>query len=64
MMRDHPEFAHLKLFEEIFKELKGRRTKKILSREGFKSLCDPYSLTKEQKALLAAMLKEKGYDID
>jgi hypothetical protein len=64
MMRDHPEFAHLKSFEEFFKELEGRRTKKILSRERFKTLCAPYSLTKEQKALLATMLKEKGYDID
>jgi 5-deoxy-D-glucuronate isomerase len=64
MMRDHPEFAHLKSFEEFFKELEGTRTKKILSRERFKTLCAPYSLTKEQKALLATMLKEKGYDID
>jgi len=40
------------------------RTKKILSQERFKTLCAPYSLTKEQKALLVAMLKEKGYDID
>jgi len=63
-MRDHPEFAHLKSFEEFFKELEGRRTKKILSRERFKTLCAPYSLTREQKVLLAAMLKEKGYDIE
>jgi len=64
MMRDHPEFAHLKSFEEFFKELERTRTKKILSRERFKTLCAPYSLTKEQKVLLATMLKEKGYDID
>jgi len=64
MMRDHPEFAHLKSFEEFFKELEGRGTKKILSHERFETLCAPYSLTREQKVLLAAMLKEKGYDID
>jgi len=64
MMRDHPEFAHLKSFEEIFKGLEGTKTKRILSQEKFKALCAPYFFTEEQKALLAAMLKEKGYDID
>jgi len=64
MMRDHPEFAHLKSFEEFFKKLEGRRTKKILSHVRFETLCAPYSLSEEQKVLLAAMLKEKGYDID
>jgi 5-deoxy-D-glucuronate isomerase len=64
LMRDLPEFAHLKSFEEFFKSLEGTRTKKILSQEKFKALCAPYSFTKEQKVLLAAMLKEKGYEID
>jgi hypothetical protein len=64
MMKDHPEFIHLKSFEEFFKELEGMRTKKILSQERFKTLCAPYSLTKEQKVLLVAMLKENGYEID
>ena len=64
LMRDLPEFAHLKSFEELFKSLEGARTKKILSKEKLKALCAPYSLTKEQKVLLAAMLKEKGYEID
>jgi len=64
LMRDLPEFAHLKSFEELFKSLEGAKTKKILSKEKFKALCAPYSLTKKQKVLLAAMLKEKGYEID
>jgi 5-deoxy-D-glucuronate isomerase len=64
MMRDHPEFIHLKFFEEIFKELEGTGMKKILSQEKLHILCAPYSLTKGQKDLLTAMLKEKGYDIE
>jgi 5-deoxy-D-glucuronate isomerase len=64
MMKDHPEFSHLKSFEEFLKTLEGTRTKKILSQERFKTLCAPYSFTEEQKALLSSMLKEKGYDID
>jgi 5-deoxy-D-glucuronate isomerase len=63
-MRDHPEFIHLKSFEEIFKELEGTRTKDVLSLEKLKTLCAPYSFTEKQKALLAAMLKEKGYGIE
>jgi len=64
MMKDHPEFSHLKSFEEFLKTLEETRTKKILSQERFKTLCAPYSFTEEQKALLSSMLKEKGYDID
>ena len=64
MMRDLPEFAHLKSFEEIFKKLDGTRPKKNLSQEKLKTLCVSYSFTEGQKVLLAAMLKEKGYDID
>jgi 5-deoxy-D-glucuronate isomerase len=62
-MRDLPEFAHLKSFEEFFKSLEGKRTKKILSQEKFKALCAPYSFNEEQKGLLIAMLKEKEYEI-
>ena len=64
MMRDLPEFAHLKSFEEFFKSLERIKKRKILSKEKFRALCASYSLTKEQKVLLAAMLREKGYEID
>ncbi len=64
MMRDVPEFTHLKSFEELFKSLDGKKTKKVLSKETLKALCAPYSFTREQKVLLAAMLREKGYEID
>jgi 5-deoxy-glucuronate isomerase len=63
-MKDVLEFGHLKSFEEIFRILEGTTSKKILSREKFETLCAPYSFTEEQKGLLAAMLKEKGYEID
>jgi len=64
MMRDVSEFTHLKSFEEFFKSLEGMRTKKILSKETFKALCASYSFTRGQRVLLAAMLREKGYEID
>jgi 5-deoxy-glucuronate isomerase len=63
MMRDLPEFAHLKSFEECLKSLEGKKVKKILPREKIDILFAPYSFTKGQKVLLAAMLKEKGYEI-
>ena len=61
-MRDLPAFAHLKSFEEFFKSLEMRK-REILSKEKFRTLCASYSFTKEQKVLLAAMLREKGYEI-
>ena len=64
MMRDLPEFAHLKTFEEFFKSLERTKKRKILSKEKFRALCASYSLKGEQKVLLAAMLREKGYEID
>jgi hypothetical protein len=64
MMKDHPEFVHLKFFEEIFKEWEGDKLKRTLAREKFKTLCAPYSFTDEQKALLLSMLNEKGYCLD
>jgi len=63
-MRDIPEFVHLKFFEEIFKTLEEDRRKKNLPKEDFNRMCQPYPFTKEQKDLLMAMLREKGYDID
>jgi len=39
------------------------RGKRFLSKN-FRDLCTPYSLKRDQKVLLAAMLREKGYEID
>jgi 5-deoxy-glucuronate isomerase len=61
-MRDVPEFAYLKSFEPIFKQLEGEQ-KELLSEEKFQKLCTPYPLTDDQKSLLRVMLREKGYDI-
>jgi len=63
MMRDIPEFAYLKTFEEIFNSLKEIEGGTILSRENFGKRCEPYAFTEEQKRLLAVMLKEKGYEV-
>jgi 5-deoxy-D-glucuronate isomerase len=63
-MRDIPEFLYLKSFEEIFKKLERDETKKVLSKESFKNLCEAYPFTEEQSDLLAAMLREKGYEIE
>jgi 5-deoxy-D-glucuronate isomerase len=63
-MRDIPEFVHLKSFEEIFKALEQDQKKKPLSKEEVNRICQPYPFTEEQKDLLIAMLREKGYDID
>jgi 5-deoxy-D-glucuronate isomerase len=64
MMKDHPEFVHLKSFEKFFKEWEGSKLKRAHSQEEFKTLCAHYSFTEEQKALLFSMLKEKGYCLD
>ncbi len=64
MMRDLPEFTHLKAFEECFKCLEGMKKKKGLPKKKLEALCASYSLTQEQKILLTTMLIEKGYEID
>jgi len=64
MMRDIPEFLHLKSFEEIFRELERDGARKVLSGERFTSFCETYAFTKMQSGLLAVMLKEKGYEIE
>lgn len=64
MMRDVPEFAHLKSFEQIFKDLEWEKTKRVIPKERFHNLCAPYSFTPGQKALLSAMLREKGFEIE
>jgi 5-deoxy-D-glucuronate isomerase len=63
MMKDIAEFTYLKSFEEIFKDLGRKEKKKIIPKERFKGLCAPHRFTKEEKQLLAVMLKEKGYEI-
>ena len=65
MMRDIPEFTHLKSFEKIIRVLEEERTrKKSLFRERLKTLCAPYNFTEQQIDLLAVMLKEKGFMIE
>lgn len=63
-MKDIPEFAHLKRFEEFFKVLEGERKKKKISREKLKDLAGPYGFSKEELVLLIATLFEKGYEIN
>jgi 5-deoxy-D-glucuronate isomerase len=64
MMKDVPEFLHLKAFEEIFNKLERGETKRTVSKERLKSLCNTYPFTKEQSNLLSVMLREKGYEIE
>ncbi len=64
MMRDIPEFIHLKSFEEVFRELERERANRILSLQNFRSICKTHRLTGEQAALLSAMLREKGFEIE
>jgi 5-deoxy-D-glucuronate isomerase len=59
-MRDIPEFAHLKDFEEIFKQLEGATRPRPITDAVLAELADRYSLKEEQKKLLAMMLREKG----
>jgi 5-deoxy-glucuronate isomerase len=63
-MKDIPEFAHLKRFEEFFKVLEADREKKKISRERLQDLSAPYRFSKEEFVLLAATLVEKGYEIN
>ena len=63
-MRDLPEFAHLKSFEQIFNDIEWEKKKKVISKLRFQNLCAPYSFTEGQKALLSVMLREKGYEIE
>ena len=64
MMRDVPEFAHLKSFEHIFKDLEWEKTKRVIPKERFHNLCAPYSFTPGQRTLLSVMLREKGYEVE
>lgn len=62
-MREIPQFSFLKSFEEIFNQLERHEGKKILPRKRFKTLCSYYHLTEENKAILLAILREKGYEL-
>jgi 5-deoxy-D-glucuronate isomerase len=62
-MRDVPEFAHLKCFEEIFKKLESELQPRDIPAAIFDSFASQYDLTEKQKSLLAAMLREKGFNI-
>ena len=64
MMRDIPEFIHLKSFEDIFRELEREGARKGLPGRRFGSFCKAYAFTKKQRGLLTVMLKEKGYEIE
>jgi 5-deoxy-D-glucuronate isomerase len=64
MMRDIPEFAHLKSFEAIFAKLEAEGTGKIVSGPQFERICASYSFAEEQKRLLKVMLVEMGYRIE
>jgi hypothetical protein len=62
-MRDMPEFAHLKHFEEIFSQLEGEPAIRTISAADLESLAAKHALTLEQKSLLTVMLREKGYTL-
>jgi hypothetical protein len=64
MMREVPEFLHLKSFEEIFKGLEKDEAKKVLSKKKVRGLFKAHPFTKEQSDLLSVMLREKGYEIE
>jgi 5-deoxy-glucuronate isomerase len=63
-MRDIPEFAHLKHFEEIFKQLEGAHRLRPITDEAVGEIAAKSGLTEGQKKLLAAMLREKGFKTD
>jgi len=62
-MRDIPEFAYLKRFEEIFKQIEEGQTIRVVTVSALEHLAVQHALTQEQKALLTVMLREKGFDI-
>ncbi|MEJ2716794.1 MAG: 5-deoxy-glucuronate isomerase [Deltaproteobacteria bacterium] len=62
-MKDIPEFAHLKQFEEIFKELQGEREPRVVTTAAIDVLAREHALTEQQKSLLIIMLREKGFNV-
>jgi len=63
-MKDIPEFVHIKRFEEIFRELEGKREIRAVSPSVLDAVVREYALTKKQKNLLLIMLREKGFEIE
>jgi len=63
-MKDIPEFAYLKSFEEIFRQLEGDKAVRTLTVDVIDSLAVKHGLTKAQKGMLVTMLGEKGFDVD
>ena len=64
MMRDVPEFVHLKSFEQIFNDLEWEKRRRVIPKARFQNLCAPYSFSEGRKTLLSLMLREKGYEIE
>ena len=62
-MLDIPEFAYLKRFEEIFKELEGKPAIRTVTAAALDGLAIKHALTKEQTGLLTTMLREKGFNM-
>ncbi len=62
-MRDIPEFAYLKHFEEIFRQLEGEPRTRAVSGADLDGFALKYALTEEQKSVLNTMLREKGFAI-
>ena len=62
-MRDIPEFAHLKHFEEILRQLEGEPATRSVKVGDFDALAMKYALTEGQKGLLKTMLREKGFNV-
>ncbi len=63
-MRDMPEFAHLKSFEEIFRKLETEPKPRSIPAALLDSFAVQYDLKEGQQSLLAAMLREKGFNTD
>jgi hypothetical protein len=56
--------AHLKHFEEIFKQLEGEGEPRGVATAALDTLAMRYALTNEQKSLLITILREKGFKGD
>jgi 5-deoxy-D-glucuronate isomerase len=63
LMRDLPEFKHLKPFEAVSQALRKDMAAKVVTVAEFDALCAPYGFTGEQKALLKVMLKDQNIRI-
>ncbi|MEO0277874.1 MAG: 5-deoxy-glucuronate isomerase [candidate division WOR-3 bacterium] len=62
LMRDVPEFAHLKKFEEMLKLLEQKGLRQI-GKEELSRLCKERTIPEDKRRLFASLLREKGYTI-